>query len=203
MKNSKNGRVKGIGNLAKKFQTSIILALVGLLLIGAGLSISRLSFGSKEPEFIPADSQTQDSSENEILVDIEGAVKNPGLHKVKSDARLNAALEAAGGLAGNADKGWIAKNLNLAATLSDGQKIYVPKIGEVVAAQGSALGEVAGKININVASEAQLDTLPGIGPVRAQKIIASRPYRRIEELRTRNVLGEATFEKIKDRITVN
>jgi len=63
-------------------------------------------------------------------------------------------------------------------------------------------GEISGKININTASEAQLDTLYGIGPVRAGKIIANRPYSSIEELVSKKVLGESTLEKIKDQITV-
>ncbi|OGY25900.1 MAG: hypothetical protein A2Z24_02355, partial [Candidatus Woykebacteria bacterium RBG_16_44_10] len=153
--------------------------------------------------FVPASQQREDSAK--IMVDIEGAVVNPGLHSLDPDSRTDDAIRAAGGFSSKADRSWVSKNLNLAARLGDGQKIYIPKIGEVVGnttAGGQVASEISGKVNINTATEAQLDTLPGIGPVRAGKIIAARPYKSTEELLTKKVVGEATFEKIKNLITI-
>jgi len=197
-------QIKKLLRLVSRFQTSIVLALVGLALIGTGLSISKIFSNSQEPTFVPADQQSEERAK--IMIDIEGAVADPGLHQLDSAARMNDAIEVAGGFTKKADKSWVSKNLNLAAKLSDGQKIYIPAIGEVGGnskASGQVASEISGKININTATEAQLDTLPGIGPVRAGKIIAGRPYSTLEELRTKNVLGESTFEKIKNLITVN
>lgn len=199
----KNKAVKNILRQVKNFQTSIILALIGLALIGAGLSISKLSSNSEEPQFVPASQQTK--SEEKIMIDVEGAVANPGVYSLKIGSRVNDAIDAAGGLAKKADKDWVSRNINLVAKLADGQKIYVPKKGETSVATsqpGKVSGEISSKISINTATEAELDSLPGIGPVRAGKIIANRPYKSIEELRSKKVLGEATFEKVKDKVTL-
>lgn len=132
-------------------------------------------------------------------------------------ARIKDALVAAGGLGVNADRVYVSKNINLAVPLRDGVKIYIPAVGETETqnaapvtndfpldpahVESSALYK-EGKININTAGARELETLKGIGPVRAGEIIANRPYERIEELREKGVLGEKTFEAIRDRITV-
>src|SRR4030067_2602546 len=195
-------QIKKLLRWAGRFQTSIVLALVGLALIGAGLSISKIFSNSQEPTFVSATQQSKDSAK--IMIDIEGAVANPGLHSLDPDSRIDDAVGAAGGFTSKADRRWISKNLNLAAKLSDGQKIYIPKMGEVAentTPTPQVASEISGKININTATEAQLDTLPGIGPVRAGKIIAGRPYKSIEDLLTKKAVGEGTFEKIKSLIT--
>ena len=92
--------------------------------------------------------------------------------------------------------------------MADGQKVYVPKIGESVSQSvGGSVGQIAGEsvsqlVNINVASESELDKLPGIGPVTAQKIISSRPYSSLEDLLTKKVVSQSTYEKIKDLISL-
>ena len=118
---------------------------------------------------------------------------------------LDDAIKKAGGFAQDADREYIAKNINLASVVKDGQKIYIPKVGETVSdSNGNALSSNSKStlVNINTATESELDSLPGIGPVRAGKIIANRPYASINDLLTKKVLGEATFEKIKDQISV-
>ncbi|MEX0621379.1 MAG: ComEA family DNA-binding protein [Candidatus Woykebacteria bacterium] len=199
----KDKRIKKFFQQTKKFQTSIILALVGLALVGAGLSFPKVFSSKEEPEFIP--SQKTTATENKIFVDVAGAVAKPGVYELDSGSRINDLVNMAGGFAKAADKTWISKNVNLAAKLADGQKIYIPAKGEgssSVVQTGQVAGEISGKININSATEAQLDSLPGIGPVRAGKIIENRPYSKIGELLTKKVLGEATFENIKDKIAV-
>ena len=116
-------------------------------------------------------------------------------------------VEAAGGFAKDANTVFIAKNLNLAQELKDGDKIYVPYAGEdqgegkeIVASDGS--GASPGLISINTASKKELETLEGIGAVRAEAIIDGRPYASLNELVTEGVLSESVFSKIEKSISL-
>jgi len=105
----------------------------------------------------------------------------------------------AGGLSGNADQ----SKINLAAKITDGQKIYVFAQGENTGTTSiKGITSITGSdlININTASESELDKLPGIGPVTAQKIITSRPYSSLEELLTKKAVSSSVYEKIKGLI---
>ena len=142
-----------------------------------------------------------------IFIDIEGAVVRPGLYKLSHDSRIQDALVVAGGLAASADREYIAKNLNLATKLTDGAKIYIPRVGEAESMKGIAsikesAQALTGQININSATEQELDILPGIGTVTAQKIIRGRPYASIDELLSKKIVGSKVFNQIKDKITL-
>ncbi|MCL4382301.1 MAG: ComEA family DNA-binding protein [Patescibacteria group bacterium] len=139
----------------------------------------------------------------QIKVDVEGAIVSPGVYELVSGSRIQDLLIRAGGLSGEADREWISQNLNLAAKLIDGGKVYVPKMGERKTGE-AILGyeDIANKININNASSSDLDKLSGVGPVTAQKIIDGRPYQAIEDLLSRKIINKSTFEKIKDKISV-
>lgn len=182
----------------------IILALfsVGLIFLGIGLI---QIFGSRETEIkFEKGQDIADVAGSKIKVDVEGEVIKPGVYELSGDARVQDALIAAGGLTSDANR----KAINLAAKMSDGQKIYVPAVGESVGQSigGSAtqtFGASANQIiSVNTASESELDKLPGIGPVTAGKIIDGRPYSQVEELLERRIVGKATFEKIKDLISL-
>ncbi len=141
-----------------------------------------------------------------LVVDVEGAVEDPGVHEVAESGRVADAIAAAGGYSAEVDIAAAAGALNLAEHLTDGQKIHVPARGEVAsladdatAAPGNA---PSGPIDINHASSTELESLPGIGPVTAGKIIAARPFGSIDELDTRDVVGPSTLAKIRDLITV-
>jgi competence protein ComEA len=139
----------------------------------------------------------------EILVDVAGAVVRPGLHRLEAGARVGDALEAAGGFAPRADLAAAAESLNLALTLEDGVKVLVPELGNERAV---STGTADGRIDINRADQAELETLPGIGPVTAGKIIAARNERRFEsvrDLRTRGLVGESVFADIKSRLSAS
>ncbi len=114
-------------------------------------------------------------------------------------------LTIAGGLSADADREWAAKNINMAMKLVDGAKIYIPKAevstGEVLSIKKQVLRE-AEKININSASESELDTLWGVGPATAKKIIDGRPYQKPEELLQKKIVKSNVWEAIKDKITV-
>lgn len=186
---------------------TIILALFGLILLGTGFLIFQKMF-SEEPkmEFIRSADVGQ-GEEQVILADIAGAVLKPGVYELKFGSRVNDLLVLAGGLALDADRDWVAKNLNLAQKLNDGAKIYIPEKEEVgngkpEAGSGSRGENWETRININTATIPELDTLWGIGEATARKIVAGRPYQKIEDLINKSVITTSVFERIKDRITV-
>jgi competence protein ComEA len=140
-----------------------------------------------------------------LIVDVEGAVVHPGVHQVPAGGRVADAIAAAGGYGTEVDIAAAAAALNLAEHLSDGQKIHVPARGEVVTLPAGATEPPAGAgglIDINYATQEQLESLPGIGPVTAAKIIAARPFGAIDELDSRDVVGPSVMEQIRDLITV-
>lgn len=154
--------------------------------------------------------------EDKIQVDVAGAVVNPGVYALPSKARVKDAITMAGGFSDKANAEWIAKNLNLAAKLSDATKIYVPFEGEdittsttgntsSVLSSGVVSGQAGntGLININTASQSQLEGLSGVGPVTAQKVIANRPYSSVDDLLTKKVVGQSVFGKIREQVAVN
>lgn len=170
----------------------------------------------------------------EILVDVEGGVARPGVVRLTAGARVGDAVAAAGGYGPSVDVARAAAEINLAARIGDGDRIRVPAIGDPVAADGAngpvvssgagAAGSGAdapggatggavrgsgsvtgGPIDLNRATAAELDTLPGIGPVTAAKIIDARaaaPFARVSDLRDRKVVSAATYAKIEGLVTV-
>jgi competence protein ComEA len=150
-------------------------------------------------------------SQSEIVVSLAGAVKSPGVYRLSADARLNDAVSAAGGFTDEADF----TTLNLAARLEDEQQITIPIRGVAVAvgSPGPAIAATSGdkdeanpRININTADAASLDTLPGIGPAIAGRIIdyreANGPFTRVEELARVDGISAAMVDKLRDQITV-
>jgi len=150
--------------------------LLGLLFVGVGLFLYKSELlGSKTKVEVLGSFDAQVPNQAKVTVEIAGAIVKPGVYELLASDRVERLLIASGGLSANADREWISKNLNKAAKLVDGQKIYVPKEGEQELApiksgsgRSARLGEA---ININNASVAELDALSGIGAVRAQKII--------------------------------
>jgi len=144
-----------------------------------------------------------------IYVDVKGAVKAPGLYQAKEGERVMDAIRLAGGLLGSADE----KQINFALKLHDEMVIYVPPEGEMadqpplLAGATPAVEAGEGKVNINRADLAELETLAGIGPAKAQAIIDYReqqgPFKTIEDLKNVSGIGEKTFEKLQESITVN
>lgn len=152
----------------------------------------------------------------EIAVHITGEVKKQGLIYLKEGSRVADAIEKAGGETKNADL----SQINLAYVLQDGQKIYVPnkneKISQYITGNSgnndteenntSNSSKEDSKVNINTANQSELDSLPGIGPSIAQKIIDYREengnFKTIEELQNVKGIGDSKYEEIKDRVTV-
>jgi competence protein ComEA len=139
-----------------------------------------------------------------ILVYVSGAVKRPDVYSLPAGGIVKDALLAAGGAADDADL----DRINLAAPLSDRMQVHVPRKGEATAPGASFSGGASptAPIDINTAALEQLDTLPGIGPAIAQRIIDYRtvngPFKSIEQIKEVSGIGDVLFEKIKDLISV-
>lgn len=160
------------------------------------------------------------ASDGPITVDVDGAVVRPGLVTLPAGSRVGDAVAAAGGFGPAADARSAAA-MNLAAPLTDGMQISVPD-RRTATAEGDAADEPGrepvppggvgsgsggdSRIDLDHATLAELDTLPGIGPVTANKILASRdeaPFAAVEDLLTRKLVGAATYEKVKDLVTAD
>lgn len=143
-----------------------------------------------------------------IFVHVAGAVKNPSVIEVAEGTRVFEAIEKAGGVLAEADT----KSLNLATKLIDGEKIYVPLLGEALDlqmesnplnGQGKTTNDL---VNINLANSTELQTLNGIGPSTAEKILSYRnengKFEKIDDLKNVSGIGEKTFDKFKDKISI-
>lgn len=152
-----------------------------------------------------ADSASPENASGEVVVHVAGAVSSPGVYTLPADSRVDDAVRAAGATA-DADL----SQLNLAQKLADGQKITVPVAG-AAPADGSSAATTADSdndvlININTATQEELESLPSIGEVRAQAIITYREehggFRTIDELMEVSGIGEKIFADISPHITV-
>ena len=182
---------------------ALVIAGIGVLLVLLGL-IQVFQNSSKNSNLVFE--QEEIVQETTIIVDIQGAVIKPGVYEMEADQRFVDVLAMAGGLAEDADRDWVEKNLNLAKRISDGVKIYIPRVGESILSNslGSTSTGTAGPvININTATKSDLESLSGVGPVTADKIINGRPYSSIDELLNNKIVGNSTFGKIKNDIAAN
>ncbi|HHW28336.1 MAG TPA: ComEA family DNA-binding protein [Syntrophomonadaceae bacterium] len=191
----------------RKVQIFIFLIAAALIFTG-GYKYAMWIASASEEEVINGNSvENIDAGETkELGVHVAGAVKKPGVYYLFLGSRVEDALRLAEPLA-EADL----NTLNLARKLADGEKIYVPKEGEAPeqAMNGAVLteqGSTGQKININTATAAELDTLPGIGPAIAQRIIDYRtehgPFRTIADLQKVSGIGERRYEQLKDLVTI-
>lgn len=191
----------------RKIQVFIFLIAAALIFTGGYKYAMWIASDAEEEVIIENNVEEDDAGEAEELgVHIAGAVKKPGVYYFSLGSRVDDALRQAEPLA-EADL----NALNLARKLADGEKIYVPKKGETPeqALNGTVLTEQGAsgqKVNINTATAAELDTLPGIGPAIAQRIIDYRtehgPFRTIADLQKVSGIGERRYEQLKDLVTI-
>ncbi len=191
----------------------IVLVSMGIALLVSKIALDywgNISKGNKsDAKISPSKNEVQSAPIAEtIKVDIAGAVLKEGIFTLPKDSRMENLLISAGGLKENANEVYISKYLNRAQKLQDGMKIYIPFKDEPIGPGNASVLGVAtnitnGIVNINTASDPELEALPGIGSVTAGKIINGRPYQSLEELVTRKIIYKSVYEKIKDKISVN
>lgn len=189
-----------------RFKLEIVLALVGLFLVGCGVFVYKMGEISTDSiEIISSSEVLGETTQNKLLIDVAGAVVKPGVYEIAQNGRYGMALEAAGGLAEGADQDFVAKNLNMAEKVKDGQKIYIPYKNDQTLNSNDQVNsnhQNSNKININSASQSELESLSGIGPATAKKVIENRPYSDIKDLVDKKVLGQKVFDQISDQISL-
>ena len=213
-----------LDNLTKK-QKIVVIAIAGIVVIGIMYFIYNKNQVKEdiniENEILVNNVITNENNTNDdiVIIHITGSVKNPGIVKLKEGSRIEDAIESAGGLTENAD---ITK-VNLAYVVEDGIKIKIPSSSEEDIGDEDIIDSKSGDniiieentvpsnnstqtININKATEKEFETLPGIGPSLASKIIEYRnqngKFESIEDIKNVNGIGDNKYEKIKDLITV-
>lgn len=160
-------------------------------------------------ETIPMEYTAEEAVQQQVFVDIKGAVMYPGVYELQPDKRIFDAIQLAGGYIENADT----QLVNHAQKVQDEMVIYIPIKGEQLEDISSNLlmlplesQNKSQKINVNTADAETLATLPGIGPSKAHSILSYREekgrFQTIDDVRNINGIGDKTFEKIKDSITV-
>ena len=161
---------------------------------------------------LPSTSGTPATPGRQLVIDVGGAVRQPGVYRLPDGARIVDAIEAAGGFAPSVDAAAVAGELNLAAPLADGDRVRVPARGS---ARPTSPGQTRaapasddardGLLDLNRATAGELEALPAIGPATAAKIIAAReeqPFASVDDLRARKILGESAFSKVRDLLVV-
>ena len=212
--------------LSTKQKTVIIIA--GVIVVGIFIyymttkannsdysAINEIAVSAPQEEEHDKNEEKEEETPKEIIIHITGAVENEGIVRLKEGSRIIDAIEAAGGLTSEVNL----KKVNLAYTVQDGQKIYIPKTSDIDAEIGidAKTGEAVivyngteegttGKININTATLNELLSLSGVGESTAEKIIEYRKengrFKTIEEIKNVSGIGNLKYESIKDYICV-
>jgi competence protein ComEA len=185
-------------------------AVAAVIAIGLFLLLTREDGGAELHEVndtqvkedLPA-AESDAAPEMEVIVDVKGEVGKPGVYEMPSDARVHEVIEEAGGFTNEAD----GSQVNLAQRLQDEMIIIVPKTGEEGgAATGISEPGNEGKVRINIADQAEIETLNGIGPSKAEAIIQYREengqFQTVEDLLDISGIGEKTLDNFVDDIIV-
>lgn len=192
-----------------RYRGLLLFAITALVLAGVILIQARRPPGS--PLMLRASTATAPppagptATALPLLIYVSGAVQRPDVYPLPVGSIVKDAISAAGGPAPDADL----ERINLAAALSGGQQVHVPRQGEVASpvlpGRSATLGD--GLINVNTADAALLETLPGIGPVLAQRIVAHRdangPFQSVQDLLAVQGIGQATLDEFQDLITTD
>jgi len=194
----------GLGGLAAGAALAV-LGVVALGLVPPADPLADPLAGFGEPldatAALAADAMNPVPPSRAIVIDVAGAVAQPGLHRLRDGDRVGDAIEAAGGFAPRADLAAASQTLNLAQPLEDGTKVLVPELGIDLGIDRPVFAATDdGRIDINRADQAELETLPGVGPVTARKILDARAEQRfagVRDLRSRGLVGESVYGDLK------
>ncbi|MEW6724572.1 MAG: helix-hairpin-helix domain-containing protein [Bacillota bacterium] len=185
----------------------LIIALGVFIAVGLALRLPALPANPWEesPDEAPGAGESVAAQPEPVViwVHVVGEVRNPGVYSLPEGARAMRAVEAAGGLTAVADSAGV----NLARVLNDGEQLYIPKRGEETGVAGSGGSAAApGKVDVNRADAVALQSIPGIGPTLASRIIAYRtvngPFRTAQDLLQVSGIGQKTLEQIKPYIII-
>jgi len=191
---------------------ALVLAFAAFFLAMGSGGGSLVVAGDEPLPGASSDAALQPVGPAELVVEIVGAVTRPGVYRLPAGTRIGDLVDAAGGYSPRVDVDRASRELNLAALLADGDQVRVPSRDDAAATFGAANAGGGAQpasddlVDLNAATSAELEALPGIGPATAGKIIAAReeqPFTTIDELRSRGVLGEKTFEKVRDLVVVH
>ncbi len=204
------------GFIEKYRNLLIILAVISVIsIVFAGKLLNSKEEDNFEPiqdveEVPPVVVDNEPEEPRTIYADIKGEVNKPGVYELIFGERVKDAVVKAGGFTENADE----KQVNLALKVTDEMIIYIPKIGEeppnstITPQETTATngGTSKNKLNLNTSSSQELTELPGIGPAKAEAIVeyreTNKQFKTIDDLKEISGIGEKTFEKLKDLITV-
>jgi competence protein ComEA len=171
-------------------------ACLALLLLAGQVVVRSRSATATRPPVAPLASAP--APVTQVVVDVVGAVRRPGLYRLHDGQRVADAVARAGGATSRADL----EGINLASPLADGIQIVVPRRGAASAAPSAAPGAAIGPVHLNAATAEQLDALPGVGPVTAQKIVDYRQahgaFRSVDDLDAIPGIGPARIDQLRD-----
>ena len=208
-----------------KKQKIVLIIIISIITLGVAYYAYIMKTNDEfnvEEQSLEIENTTEENNEakeekSKIIVHVSGAVKNEGIVELEEKARVADAIEAAGGVTEDA----YMRNINLASLLEDGMKVYIPTKEEVMQKEensdyiigsnniienNNVESKKSGKVNINTATKEELDTLPGVGELTANKIISYREengkFKSIEEIKEVSGIGDSKFEQIKDLIEI-
>ncbi len=189
--------------LGRRIDTGVLVAAIAALVVGGLLVWGRRPAAAIAPPATAVPSVAATPAGAQLFVHVAGAVKRPGLYSLAPGTRVADAIAAAGGAVARADLG----SLNLAAPLTDGMKVDVLAKGAAATATAAPLTSGApAAVSLNSAGAAELETIPGVGPVTAAAILAYRdeagPFTSIEQLMEVSGIGPATLESIRPYVTL-
>jgi competence protein ComEA len=192
---------------------TIVALIVSVVLFlhfrNTGMEETELEWSFANDETEELETQNEVTDPQSVTIDVKGAVHSPGVYQLDAGSRVHQAIDVAGGLTVHA----YGDGINLAQILFDEMVVYIPEIGEAedggtIEVVGPAVGGVGGdgKISLNKATQSEFETLPGIGPAKAEAIIQYREekgrFESVEELMNVSGIGPKSFEKLQDQVTV-
>lgn len=181
---------------------AVVVLVVAALAITVGIGIVRAAMTPTQEVPVAVTPTRHTGGSDDLYVHVSGAVRSPGLYVLPPGSRVVDAVAAAGGFTDDAERDAV----NLARTVTDGEQLPVPRVGETPAA-GAASGTTAdGRVNLNTADASQLEELPRIGPALAERIVAWRDdngrFTSVDDLLAVPGIGDKMLSSLRDLVTV-